>query len=202
MHATAGQARFLRSFNCDGWHGFALLACLVALLAPLAGGEQLREAWRYERVEVAAGQWWRFLTAHLTHLDARHAALNVAGFALLWALFARSYTPRQWLAGIGLCVLTIDAGFWLLSPELAWYVGASALLHGVFACGCIAWIRGGDRLGIVALVLLVGKLAWEQYSGPLPFMGERPVVTISHVYGAAGGVLAGMLLRPRREPLY
>ena len=33
-------------------------------------------------------------------------------------------------------------------------------------------------------------------------MGGRPVVTISHLYGAAGGVLAGLLLRPRREPLY
>jgi hypothetical protein len=36
----------------------------------------------------------------------------------------------------------------------------------------------------------------------LPFMAGRPVVTISHVYGAAGGVLAGLLLRPRHERLY
>jgi rhomboid family GlyGly-CTERM serine protease len=202
VHAPAQRTSFLRSLNCDGKYGFALLICLLLLLLPLAGGEHLRAAWRYEHAGVAAGQWWRFLTAHLTHLDARHALLNAAAFALLWALFARSYAPRQWLVAIGLSVLTIDAGFWLLSPEVAWYVGASALLHGVFACGCIAWIRGGDRLGIVALVLLAGKLAWEQHSGPLPFMGDRPVLTISHLYGATGGVLAGLLLRARREPLY
>jgi rhomboid family GlyGly-CTERM serine protease len=172
------------------------------LLAPLAGGEHLREAWRYERVQVEAGQWWRFLTAHITHLDAHHALLNAAGLAMLWALFARAYAPRQWLLAIVLCIAAIDGGFWLLSPSLAWYVGASALLHGVFVCGCLAWIRSGDRLGIVALVLVVGKLAWEQFGGPLPFMGDRPVVTISHIYGAAGGALAGLLLRPRREPLY
>jgi rhomboid family GlyGly-CTERM serine protease len=174
----------------------------VALLAPLAGGEPLREAWRYERVEIAAGQWWRLLSAHLTHLDARHALLNAAGLAMLWALFARSYSPRHWLIGLGLCLLAIDGGFWLLSPELEWYVGASALLHGVFACGGVAWIRGGDRIGIAALVLLIAKLLWEQYNGALPFMAGRPVVTISHVYGAAGGLLAGLLLPPRREQLY
>ncbi len=202
MHGTANQSRFLRSLNCDGRYGFALLASLAVLFAPLAGGEHLRETWRYERLQVAAGQWWRLLTSHLTHLDARHALLNMAGLAMLWALFARSYSPRQWLVALVLCVLTIDAGFWLLSPELAWYVGASALLHGVFACGCVALIRSGDRLGIVALAVLIGKLLWEHYSGPLPFMGDQPVVTISHAYGAAGGILAGVLLRPRREPLY
>jgi rhomboid family GlyGly-CTERM serine protease len=192
----------LRSLNCDGGHGFALLICLVMLLAPVAGGEALRGAWRYERFAVADGQWWRLLTAHFTHLDLHHALLNATGFALLWALFARCLAPRQWLPGLLLCVLAIDAGFWLWSTQLQWYVGASALLHGVFACGCVAWIRSGDRIGIVALVLLAAKLAWEQYSGPLPFMADRPVVTISHVYGALGGVLAGLLLRPQREPLY
>ncbi len=179
-----------------------MLLCLALLLLPLAGGEALRDAWRYERAAIAAGQLWRFVTAHLVHLDAHHALLNVAGFVLLWALFARSYTPRQWFVALALCMLVIDAGFWLLSPELEWYVGASALLHGIFACGCIAWIRTGDRMGIVAIVLLAAKLAWEHFGTPLPFMAGRPVVTISHVYGAAGGVLAGMLLRPQRQRLY
>jgi membrane associated rhomboid family serine protease len=32
-------------------------------------------------------------------------------------------------------------------------------------------------------------------------MAGEPVVTISHVYGAIGGLLAGLLLRPR-ERLY
>jgi rhomboid family GlyGly-CTERM serine protease len=202
VHATANQPTFLRSLNCDGWYGFALLACLVALLAPLAGGEALREAWRYERAAVVAGQWWRLFTCHLTHLDPHHGALNAAGFALQWSLFARSYSPRQWLVGIGLSVLAVDAGFWLLSSGIGWYVGASAFLHGAFVCGCIAWIRGGHRLGVIALAVLVAKLAWEHYVGPLPSMADRPVITISHVYGAAGGALAGLLLRPRREQLY
>lgn len=197
---TPGNSRpaLLRSLNCDGWYGFALLLCLALLLVPLAGDDALRAAWRYERYVIQAGQWWRLVTAHLVHLDVHHALLNATGFTLLWALFARSYTPRRWLAALALCLLVIDAGFWFLSPRIEWYVGASALLHGVFACGCVAWIRNGERIGIVALVLLAAKLAWEHYGTPLPFMAGRPVLTISHVYGAAGGVLAGLLLRPRR----
>jgi rhomboid family GlyGly-CTERM serine protease len=200
--ADTYRMRVLRSLNCDGWYGFALLLCLALLLLPLAGDDALREAWRYERNVIRGGQWWRFLTAHVVHLDAHHALLNSAGLALLWALFARSYAPRQWLAALALCTLVIDAGFWLLSPQIQWYVGASALLHGIFACGCLAWIRTGDRIGFIAIALLAAKLAWEHFGTPLPFMAGRPVITISHVYGAGGGVLAGLLLRPRHERLY
>ena len=41
----------------------------------------------------------------------------------------------------------------------------------------------------------------EQWQGPLP-LTHGPVVTASHIYGAAGGLLAALLLRPQREPLY
>jgi rhomboid family GlyGly-CTERM serine protease len=193
---------FLRSLNCDGRYGLVLLLLLAVLILPLAGGEAIRASWRYDRLTILTGEWWRLGTAHLVHLDVHHALLNAAGFALLWALFARSYAPLQWLVAVVVSIAGIDSGLLWLSPQVGWYVGASALLHGIFACGCIAWIRTGDRIGIVALVLLVAKLAWEHYAGPLPMMGERPVLTISHVYGAAGGVLAGLLLRPRDERLY
>jgi rhomboid family GlyGly-CTERM serine protease len=192
---------FLKSLNCDGIHGLALLGCLMLLLLPLAGGGELAALWRYQRAAVAAGEWWRLLSAHIVHLDARHALWNAAGLALLWALFARSYRPWRWALALALIVAAVAAGFWFLSPRLQWYVGASALLHGVFACGAIAMIRTGERLGWLAAIALAAKLAWEQWQGPLP-LTHGPVVTVSHVYGAVGGALAGLLLRPRRDPLY
>lgn len=192
--ASTTRAGWLRSFNCDGLHGIALLACLAAVLLPLAGGDALRESWRYERSGVAAGQWWRLASAHLVHLDLRHALANAMGLALLWMLFARSYRPGQWLLAILLCLLVIDLGFWFLSTDLEWYVGASALLHGVFACGCVALLRQRDPVGVLAALLFTAKLAWEQWQGPLPMAGQLPVVTISHVYGAVGGLAAGLLL--------
>jgi rhomboid family GlyGly-CTERM serine protease len=187
----------IRSLNCDGTHGLALATALALLLLPLAGGGWLEGLWRYERAALAAGQWWRLLTAHIVHLDARHALLNAAGLALLWALFARIYSPWRWLLALLLILATVDAGLWFVSTGLRWYVGASALLHGVFACGAIAMIRGGERIGWIALVVFIAKLVWEQWQGPLP-LTQGPVVTLSHIYGAAGGVLAGVVLRPRR----
>jgi rhomboid family GlyGly-CTERM serine protease len=179
-----------------------LLLCVALLLAPLAGGDRLELLWRYERLAVAEGQWWRLLSAHVVHLDAWHAVLNCMGLALLWALFARSYRLTQWLLAMGLILATIDLGFWFISTDLQWYVGASAALHGVFACGCIALIRQRDRIGYAAAVIFVAKLLWEQLHGPLPLMSGHPVVTVSHTYGAVGGALAGLLLRPQGEQLY
>lgn len=198
--ADTYRTPLLRSLNCDGRYGVALMLALLVLLAPLAGGQQLADAWRYDRLAVAGGQWWRMITAHVVHLDVRHALLNAAGAALLWMLFARSYKPWHWLAALLFTLASIDAGFWFLSTRLEWYVGASALLHGVFACGCLALVRQRDLVGIAAGVLFVAKLVWEQWHGPMPFMASQPVVTISHVYGAVGGLAAGLLLW-RRDPL-
>jgi rhomboid family GlyGly-CTERM serine protease len=191
----------MKSLNCDGRHGLGLALGLAVLLLPLAGGTRLAGSWRYERTAIAAGEWWRLASAHLVHLDAWHALLNAAGFALLWALFARTYRPLHWACGIALIIATIDAGFWFLSPRLQWYVGSSALLHGLFACGVVAMLRRREPLGWIAAAALVIKLAWEQWQGPLP-LTPGPVVTDSHLYGAIGGALAGLLLRPQRETLY
>ncbi len=190
--------RVARSLNCDGWHAVGLGLCLALLLVPLLGGQVLAESWRYQRAAIADGEWWRLASAHVVHLDARHAVMNALGLMLLWALFARSHSPRQWLLAVVITITAIDAGFWFLSPWLQWYVGASAVLHGVFACGCIAMIRRGDAMGIAAGVVFIAKLAWEQLQGPLPFVQGQPVVTISHLYGACGGIVAGLLLRARR----
>jgi rhomboid family GlyGly-CTERM serine protease len=191
-----------RSLNCDGRYAAGLLLSATLLLAPLAGGQALEQLWRYERTAVGAGQWWRLITAHVVHMDAEHALLNCVGLALLWALFARSYRLVQWLWALGITIVTIDLGFWFVSTGLQWYVGASAMLHGVFACGCIALIRQRDPVGIVAALIFVAKLAWEQWQGPLPFETEHPVVTVSHAYGALGGAVAGLLLQRRTDQLY
>jgi rhomboid family GlyGly-CTERM serine protease len=200
--APTDRVSIARSLNGDGRFGIGLMLTAALVLLPLLGGEPLRLWGRYDRVAIAAGQWWRWVTAHLMHLDATHAVLNTLGLALLWALFARSYRLRDWLLAVVIIVTVIDLGFWFFSPTLEWYVGASAMLHGVFACGCLAMIRQRDRIGVLAGAIFLTKIAWEQWQGPLPFERTELVVTISHLYGAIGGVLAGALLRARVQPVY
>jgi hypothetical protein len=83
----------------------------------------------------------------------------------------------------------------LLEPQLEWYVGLSGVLHGALAAGAIGWWRHESRaLALALTVVLVGKLAWEQWHGALPLSGDMPVVVDAHLYGAVGGALVGGLL--------
>src|SRR5258705_8550079 len=114
--------RVLQSLNCDGRLGLALLISCAVLLLPALAGDAGRALLRYDRDGLAAGQWWRLLTAHVVHLDLDHAALNSLGLILMWALFARDYKPRQWLLIVITAIAAIDAGLWLRDSTVGWYV--------------------------------------------------------------------------------
>src|ERR1700757_4831023 len=93
--------------------GFAALALtLVALAALEAAGLPLVRWLRYERASLAAGDWWRLVTAHLVHYDARHLALNLAGLALLWALSRREASRQEWVTVVLIAMLGVDAGLY------------------------------------------------------------------------------------------
>jgi rhomboid family GlyGly-CTERM serine protease len=197
-----GIERLLKSLNCDGKLGIALLAACGLLLLPVLAGDAGREALRYDRTALAAGQEWRLLTAHFVHLDFDHAALNSLGLVLMWALFARDYRPRQWLAILLGSIAAIDAGLWLRDSTVAWYVGSSGALHGIMAAGTLAHLRRRDLDGWILAVFILLKLAYEQSAGALPFTDSHAgVVVDAHLFGTLGGAGIAAFLRPRREPL-
>lgn len=199
--ASAGSLhRTLRSLNCDGRRGLALALVCCALLAAALGGQGLREALRYDRHALAAGQFWRLATAHLVHLNFEHAAVDVLALVLLWMLFARDYSPRAWLLIIAAAAAVIDFGLWAFDSTLIWYVGSSGVLHGVFAAGAVAHLKRGERDGWLLAALLVAKLAYEQSVGALPLV-PGPVVVDAHLYGALGGTFAALVCRVRTEPV-
>ncbi len=194
--------RLLPSLNCDGKRGLALLAVCAVLLLPVLAGDAGREALRYDRAALAAGQWWRRLSAHIVHLTIAHAALTHLGLVLMWALFARDYRPGQWLAIVLGSVAAIDAGLWLRDSTIAWYVGSSGALHGVMAAGTLAHLRRRDLDGWILAVFIVAKLFYEQSSGALPFTDSHAgVVVDAHLFGALGGAGIAACLKPRTEPL-
>ena len=193
--------RVIRSLNYDGRRGIALLAaCLVLLLLTLTG-EGGRTLLRFERSGLAKGEWWRLLSAHVVHLDLHHALLNILGLALVWALFARDYSPKAWLAIVLGAIAAIDAGLWLGDSTVQWYVGSSGALHGALAAGILAHIRKGERGGWLLTGLLAAKLLYEQTVGALPFSGNDPVVVDAHLYGVAGGAGVAAFLSPKRVPV-
>ena len=192
----------LQSLNGDGFYGLALLAVAALLLLPEIGGDAARIALRYERMAIAGGEWWRLITAHFVHIDLEHTLLNLMGVVLMWAIFARDLSPRQWLIVTTVVVLTIDGGLWFRDKGVDWYVGASGALHGFMAAGTYVHVRRGDLDGWILVVFIVLKLGYEQLHGVLPFAESgMPVVLNAHLYGAIGGVIAAACLKPRHKSL-
>ena len=195
MRQGLNPGNWAAAVNCDGRYGAGLLAVCAALLLPQLGAAATTNLLRYDRADIAAGQWWRLVTAHVAHLGLHHAVLNVLGLVLVWALFARQWRPRQWAIIIAVVIIAIDVGLWLRDPQIAWYVGASGALHGLMAAGVLSYIRRGDPLGWIMAALLAAKLGFEQLHGPLPFAGKGvPVVVDAHLYGVLGGLSAAALL--------
>jgi rhomboid family GlyGly-CTERM serine protease len=183
------------------WRGVALVVAVLVLVHALTGAAP--RALRYERAAVLHGEAWRLLTGQLVHADLRHLAWNVLGVLIVGMLFARDYTPRQWLWIMLASTASIGLGFLFLQPGLEWYVGFSGVLHGCMAAGLVGWLRrGGERLTWVVGGLFAAKLAWEHFEGALPFTAASlslPVVHEAHTYGAVGGALAALAIGMRRR---
>lgn len=205
MHVSGNDPRrasWFRSLNCDGWRGGALasLIALFLLVESLAGAH--RETLYYERAGLARGEWWRLLSAHIVHLGWRHALFNSAGLVLLWVLFLRELKPWQWCMVAAASLAAIDAGLWWYEPTVNWYAGASGWLHGVFAVGAARLLqRQRDALAWAIAIVLITKLALEQWRGASLLVGGLPVVVDAHVFGAAGGMIAWLALAAGRKRL-
>jgi rhomboid family GlyGly-CTERM serine protease len=201
LRTDSSAHSWFRSANCDARYGAALLAVLALILGLSATGDGGRAMLDYDRDALSRYQWWRLISAHLVHLSWRHALLNCAGLGVLWALFAREFTPRRWLWIVALAALAIDLGLWFLHPTVDWYLGASGVLHGVWAAGACAAYRRGDDMGAVIVLLLVIKLIYEQQSGLSVFEGDLPLVPAGHLLGALGGLFGALVPRTSGKSL-
>jgi rhomboid family GlyGly-CTERM serine protease len=182
--------RIVAALQLDRGRWVWLLLILLVLCAVLGLGDNVSELLRYDRSAIAAGGWWRLLTAHIVHLDAHHLALNALGLVLLWSLFAADYDAIEWSIIVLAGALAISSGLWWLSPRVTWYVGASGVLHSVVAAGTAKHLaaRVWDRW--ILLVLLSAKLIYEQLGGR-----EPPLVVVdAHLYGAVCGFVVGAAL--------
>jgi len=195
MGLSKGEETRLGALPTLAW----LVPGIIALcaLTLLLGGDSGREWLRYDRAGIAAGEIWRLLTGHLVHLGVSHAILNVAGLVLVWLLVGRAYRWNQWLWVMAGSLAAIDMGLWFGAPSLDWYVGLSGLLHGMLAAGVVAGLveRSGEAAILAAVV--AGKLAWEQFAGPLPgseATSGGAVIVDAPLYGVIGGTLVALIL--------
>ncbi len=189
-NAANTLAQFAQALQLDRGRWLWLLLIMLILDLVWGLGDSVGEALRYDRGAIAAGGWWRLLTAHAVHLDLHHLLLNELGLVLMWSLFARDYDTVEWCVIVLSGALAISCGLWWLSPSVGWYVGASGVLHSVMAAGCAKHLaeRAWDRW--LLLIGLCGKLVYEQSTGHAAPM----IVVDAHLYGAAAGFAVGAAL--------
>ena len=166
-----------------------LIICVVAQLSLSLGADWLQ----YSRPDIEAGQWWRFISANVVHLNWRHFAMNAVALVAIYALYPNVLNTKGWLIAFLLNSLTVTVGIWLFSPLIQWYVGLSGVLHGILAMLIlIDYTSNKNKLNILLLLILVAKLIWEGVMGPIPgseTTAGGPVVVQAHLYGFFGGLL-------------
>ena len=182
---------------------FAIAAGVVVLIQ--AAGALAFHALAYERDAVVAGEVWRLATGPWVHLSWAHAALNLGGLALVLMMFAPLVQPRVQVLGLVVIGTLTSALLALFGAHIAWMVGLSGPLHGLFAADALAlatrrdptpahpWWRG-PRYGWVLLGGLVLKLALEaltqpqKQAGPPGWLGG-PVLIEAHWAGTLAGLI-------------
>src|SRR5579883_3382409 len=159
-----GLAAIAQALQWDQGRWVGLLAVLALLGGVLALGDTGNALLRYDRAAIAAGGWWRLLSAHLVHLELHHLVLNELGVVLLWALFAADYDLVEWCVIVCAGALAISCGLWWFSPQVLWYVGASGVLHAVMGAGCARHLARRDWDRWLLLGAFAAKLAYERFA--------------------------------------
>ena len=186
------------SGHARSWILPVVLAALCLL--GLVFGEAVRDQLRYERGAIATGELYRLVSGHFVHLGMGHTLLNALGLGLVWLLVGGAFSLLGWIIALGIVIAVIDLGFWFLMPSLDWYVGLSGVLHGLLAAGLLGSIRERPWESLILGAVIAAKLLYETVVGPMPGSAEAAggaVIVEAHLYGAAGGILSGILLSIR-----
>jgi len=103
-------AQLAAALQWDRGRWIWLLLIVLFFHTLLALGDSVTLSLRYDRAALAAGGWWRLLTAHVVHLDLHHLILNDLGLVLMWSLFAGDYDAVDWTIIVFSGALAISSG--------------------------------------------------------------------------------------------
>ena len=151
---------------------------------------------RFQRILILNGEWWRLISGHLDHLGWAHLGLNALFLALVLVIFKPLqrviFTVGVWF----ISVITISLCMLLFSPTLAWYVGLSSSLYSLLIIGMMldAGYSPLIRAGVVGLVI---TKVWLEQGDQIPWVAEiiaGPVAEVSHLYGVSIGFLIAAVI--------
>ena len=172
----------------------ALIALGVHFTPAIANGLQ------FDRVAVAAGQFWRLATCHLTHWSADHLFWDVLMFAALGMIceqMSRVHTRRCLIAAAAVIPLAV----WLTLPNITIYRGLSGIDSALFGLlvGLILKDKSHSRATVLIVLMLAvtfgAKICYETLANATLFVESGGVFTpvpLAHLVGGVVGVASAM----------
>lgn len=172
-----------------------LAGVLLAGGAGLISGSPLATYGGLAAAPVAAGEWWRAITAGFLHSGVLHVGLNMAVLYMLGPPVEAALGRLRFTILYFTALITASFGALLLSPSQL-TVGASGAIFGLMGAVLVGQRAAGidpRRSGILTWIVL-----------NLVFTLVIPGVSIGgHLGGLAGGLIAGWLLfRRSLHPAY
>ena len=167
--------------------GVFLLSLALGASAGQAGGEVFQEGALIvgnEFIGLAAGEWWRLVTAGFIHSGLIHLGFNMV---LLWWFggpLEQGLGRGRYLALYGVSLLAGSAGAILVTPQSP-TVGASGAVFGLFGAAFVLERQAGITRGPAFTVIVLNLL--------LSFV--LPNISIGgHLGGLVGGALSMLAL--------
>ena len=149
------------------------------------------EAWVFDRVAIAQGEWWRLVTGHWVHSDLTHANWDITALVLLGALFE---ARLRWRLPMVLLFASagVDTWLWWGESVLRYYCGLSGILNGLLVVGLLhLWRETRHPVVLLTGVGAVLKIALEIKMGH-SFLIQTAWPSVPSVHAA--GFLSGMVL--------
>ncbi len=183
-----------------------LLTAAALVIHALPGATTMLQ---YDRTAIAAGQLWRILSGHWTHISASHLFWNVVAFLLL-AVPCERLNRFSFYACLTSSAILIPVALWVTAPQLLTYRGLSGIDSALFALLLatllIEEIPRRRLLPLATLcvlsLLFVTKTIYEAATAQTIFVdsqGSQFVpVPLAHIMGA----IIGTLFSATRYPVF
>ena len=148
---------------------------------------QALDLFEFNRQLITDGQYWRLLTGNFLHTNGWHLLMNIAGLLMLTQLFGQYFSAMAILAFSLVNCVAVGVLLYFFTPDIAYYVGLSGFLHGLFVVGCLAEISRGIKFSYLMLGAVFAKIIHEQVMGSPAQVSEligANVAVDAHLYGA------------------
>ena len=165
---------------------------ITVMLLPL----HMRELLYLHIEHVTQGEYWRFFSAHFTHISWVHCLSNIVGLILLAGIFNQSKKTLHWSFATFLICTIVSTGLILFSNQLNWYIGFSGVLTGLYAYAAIITFRENLKISTIIIIALSIYILAQVLEGEIinaTIMTDIKTSSYAHAFGFITGLIYGSI---------